>query len=162
LLAQAKRFMKTIRPFLFLYVLLVSTGSFAQNRDISYMSAGGKLRPLQAIMDIRHYTLALDVNIPKKSIEGYCEIDLLLSKATDTLLFDLVHLLRVSKITVDKNNAAFAQKGDSIFIVNNNSGIRKASIPSASITAANRPLPLSHRGRADSPGQPTKQATPGW
>jgi aminopeptidase N len=118
-LAQAKPFMKTIRPFLFLFVSLVSTGSFAQNRDISYMSAGGKLRPLQAIMDIRHYTLALDVDIPKKSIEGYCEIDLLLTKATDTLLFDLVHLLRVSKITVDKNNAGFEQKGDSIFIVSN-------------------------------------------
>ncbi|MEO7216443.1 M1 family metallopeptidase [Mucilaginibacter sp.] len=113
--------MKTIRPFFFLFVLLVSTGSFAQNRDISYMSAGGKLRPLQAIMDIRHYTLALDVDIPKKSIGGYAEIDLLLSKTTDTLLFDLVHLLRVSKITVDKKDAGFEQKGDSIFIVNNNS-----------------------------------------
>jgi aminopeptidase N len=111
--------MKTIRPFLFLFVSLVSTGSFAQNRDISYMSAGGKLRPLQAIMDIRHYTLALDVDIPKKSIGGYCEIDLLLTKPTDTLLFDLVHLLRVSKITVDKKDAGFEQKDDSIFIVSN-------------------------------------------
>ena len=38
----------------------------AQNRDISYMSSGGKLNPLQAIMDIRHYTITLDVDIEKQ------------------------------------------------------------------------------------------------
>lgn len=83
------------------------------------MVAGGKLRPLQAIMDIRHYTLALNVDIPKKSIDGYAEISLILTKPTDTLLFDLVHLLTVHGITVDKANANYDHKGDSIFIVNN-------------------------------------------
>jgi hypothetical protein len=28
----------------------------AQSADITYMSSGGKLNPLQAIMDIKHYT----------------------------------------------------------------------------------------------------------
>jgi len=86
--------------------------------DISYMSSGGKLNPLQAIMDIRHYTLALDVNIEQQSIDGYAEVDLLLSQRTDTLLFDLVHFLKVKKITVNKINSNFFQQGDHIFITN--------------------------------------------
>ncbi len=90
----------------------------AQNLDASYMSAGGKLRPLQAIMDIRHNTLALDVDIKNQSIDGYMETDLILSKSTDTLLFDLVHLLRVHAIEVDKGKAEFVQTGDSIFVLN--------------------------------------------
>ncbi|OOQ57056.1 gluzincin family metallopeptidase [Mucilaginibacter pedocola] len=110
--------MKTRRLLLFFAFVIASTVSFAQNRDISYMAAGGKLRPLQAIMDIRHYTLSLDVDIPKKSIDGYAEISLILSKPTDTLLFDLVHLLDVHSIMVDKGKATFEHKGDSIFIVN--------------------------------------------
>jgi len=39
-----------------------------QNLDISYMSSGGKLKPLQAIMDIRHYTINMDVDIANKLI----------------------------------------------------------------------------------------------
>nr|WP_294946277.1 M1 family metallopeptidase [uncultured Mucilaginibacter sp.] len=110
--------MKTARQLFYLILLLATSHVSAQNRDIKYMSAGGKLRPLQTIMDIRHYTIALDVDIPKKSIDGYNEISLILSKPTDTLLFDLVHLLSVHKILVDKANASFQQKGDSIFIIN--------------------------------------------
>jgi aminopeptidase N len=68
-------------------------------------------------MDIRHYTLALDVNIEQQSIEGYTEIDLILSQQTDTLLFDLVHFLGVKKTSVNKANSNFSQLGDSIFIV---------------------------------------------
>jgi aminopeptidase N len=91
---------------------------FAQNRDVSYVSSGGPLKPLQAIMDIRHNTLALDVDIEKQTIDGYAEIDLILSKPTDTLLFDLIHLLTVHKIMVNGINNTFEQKNDLIYIVN--------------------------------------------
>ncbi len=90
--------------------------SHAQNRDISYMSSGGKLNPLQAIMDIRHYTISLDVDIENKKIAGNTEIDILLSKKTDTLLFDLVYLLDVYKIKVNNKPVKFEQKKDQIFI----------------------------------------------
>ncbi|WP_460551515.1 M1 family metallopeptidase [Ferruginibacter profundus] len=102
------------------FLLFFSIHLQAQKMDISYMSSGGKLNPLQAIMDIRHYTLALDVNIDQQSIDGYTEIDLLLSRKTDTLLFDLVHFLKVKKITVNNSNTGFFQQGDYIFITNNN------------------------------------------
>lgn len=105
------------KSLLISFLLLIIIQSNAQeSRDISYMSSGGKLHPLQAIMDIRHYTLALDVNMEQQSIEGYTEIDLLLSKSTDTLLFDLVHLLKVNAISVNKKSSNFYQKGDYIFI----------------------------------------------
>jgi aminopeptidase N len=88
----------------------------AQNRDISYLSSGGKLNPLQAIMDIRHYTIALDVNIENKTIEGSTEVEILLSKSTDTLLLDLVHLLSVHKVKVNNKPVSFEQKNDKIYI----------------------------------------------
>ncbi|MGB4845946.1 MAG: M1 family metallopeptidase [Ferruginibacter sp.] len=91
----------------------------SQNRDISYMSSGGKLNPLQAIMDIRHYTLNLDVNIAEESIAGFLEADIILARQTDTLLFDLVHFLTVSKITVNKKTVRFYQQDDYIFITGN-------------------------------------------
>lgn len=102
---------------LFLSVLF-STTLLAQNRDISYMSSGGKLRPLQANMDIRHYTLALDVDIPNQSIRGYTEVDLIVGSPTDTLLFDLVHFMQVTRISAGKKDIPFYRNGDLIYIVN--------------------------------------------
>lgn len=107
--------MKNCIAFLLLFISPV-TNIHAQNRDISYMTSGGKLHPLQAIMDIRHYTIALDVNIQQEAISGYTSIDLILSQPTDTLLFDLVHLLMVNKITANNKAVNFFQKDDYIFI----------------------------------------------
>ena len=101
---------------LFFLALLCSGNSFSQNRDISYMTSGGKLNPLQAIMDIRHYTLNLNVDPINKTIKGNVEITLNLSKPTDTLLIDLVHLMLVEKIKVNNGPVAFSQKDDKIYI----------------------------------------------
>jgi len=90
--------------------------SNAQNRDIGYLSSGGKLNPLQSIMDVRHYTISLDVDIENKKIAGSTEIEILLSQKTDTLLFDLVHLLEVNKIKVNNKQVQFEHKNDKIFI----------------------------------------------
>ncbi len=87
-------------------------------QDLSDVTSGGKLQPLQAIMDIRHYTISLDVDIDKKAINGYAEIELNLSSSTDTLLFDFVHVLQVKKIIVDNSEQKFSVKNDQIFITN--------------------------------------------
>ena len=50
------------------------------SRDILYLTSGGKLQALQANMDIRHYTISLDVDIAKRSISGFTEVSLNLSK----------------------------------------------------------------------------------
>ena len=96
--------------------------AFSQNddninsRDILYLTTGGKLQPLQAIMDIRHYNIVLDVDIAKQSISGSTEVSLNLSKKTDTILLDLIHLYKVTKIKVNNKAAAYYQHDDKIFI----------------------------------------------
>lgn len=101
---------------LLMAIFFIGSGLNGQGKDISYMSSGGKLKPLQAIQDIRHYIINLDVNIAEKKINGNCIIDLNLSKQTDTLLFDLVHLLTVEKIKVNGTAVNFTQSDDKIFI----------------------------------------------
>ncbi|MCA0362515.1 MAG: M1 family metallopeptidase [Bacteroidetes bacterium] len=86
------------------------------NRDILYLTSGGKLNPLQAIMDIRHYTIELDVDITKQSIAGFTEVSLNLSQKTDTLMLDLIHLYKVTGIKVNGKIASYIQKDDKIFI----------------------------------------------
>jgi aminopeptidase N len=109
------------RIMLFTFSLTCVLYNHAQDRDISYLSSGGKLNPLQAIMDIRHYTISLDVDIDNKKISGFTEITIILSKKTDTLLFDLVHLYDVSGVKVNKRPARFIQKDDKIFITSDGS-----------------------------------------
>ncbi len=102
--------------FLLLFCFFIS-GVVAQDRDISYMSSGGKLNPIQANMDIRHYTLALDVDIANESIAGYLTADFILEKPADTVLFDLVHFMNVTKISTAKKNIPFYRDHDFIYIV---------------------------------------------
>ena len=99
-----------------LVIFLCTLKINAQNRDISYLSSGGKLQPLQAIMDIRHYTIKLGVDINKKTIEGNTEVDILLTKTADTLLLDLVHLLQVKKVKVNNKTVTFNHSNDKIYI----------------------------------------------
>lgn len=96
--------------------------AFSQNdsvnaRDLTYLTSGGKLLPLQAIMDIRHYSIALDVDITKQSIRGSTTVSLNLSKKTDTILLDLIHLYTVTRIKVNQKAVVFHQKDDKIFIL---------------------------------------------
>lgn len=90
----------------------------AQESDISYMHSGGKLNPLQANMDIRHYTLELDVDIKNQFIEGSVTIDFILRDPTDTLLFDLVYLMNVTKTKTSKIKIPFYRDHDFIYIIN--------------------------------------------
>ena len=100
-----------------LICVFISSALIGQNNfDLSYLSSGGKLKPLQAIMDIRHYDINLDVDIAKRTIQGNTIVTLNLSKQSDTILLDLVHLLKVSKVLVNKKAVRFEQKDDKIFI----------------------------------------------
>lgn len=100
-----------MRLVLLLLGLLSATALISQN-----LRSGGRLKPEQAIMDIRHYTLSLNVNPDQKSIDGFTEIDLILSQPTDQLLFDLVHLLNVKKAWVNGKEAAVDHKDDLLYI----------------------------------------------
>jgi len=90
-------------------LLLTVFSSSSQN-----LKSGGKLKPEQAIMDIRHYTVALDVDPEQKTITGYTEIDLNLSQATGTLLFDLWHGLTINQVWVNNKTTPFTHSEDDL------------------------------------------------
>jgi aminopeptidase N len=81
---------------------LIPLTLWAQN-----LKSGGKLKPVQANMNIRHYTLSLDVDPVQQTINGFTEIDLVLNNPTKDILFDLWHEYTISKITVNGQSAAF-------------------------------------------------------
>jgi aminopeptidase N len=74
------------------------------------LPSGGKLKPEQAIMDIRHYTINLEVDPKERTISGYAEIDLNLSSQTDKLVFDFVNLLTVKDLLVNGKKAGFTHE----------------------------------------------------
>lgn len=107
-------------PFLFLCLVGKSQNrDNINNRDILYLTSGGKLNPLQSIIDIRHYSIELDVDIAKQSIAGFTEVNLNISQKTDTLLLDLIHLYKVTNIEVNGKKSLFSQKDDKIYITSN-------------------------------------------
>ncbi|MDB5133869.1 MAG: pepN 2, partial [Mucilaginibacter sp.] len=59
-----------MRKVIVALMLLAATHLQAQT-----LTSGGKLKPEQAIMDVRHYTIALNVDFSQRSIEGYTTID---------------------------------------------------------------------------------------
>src|SRR6476620_5178641 len=79
-----------------------------------HLKSGGKLKPEQAIMDIRHYTIALDVDPVQKTINGYTEIDLNLLKPSAGLLFDLWHGLTIQQVWVNGKKADFKHGDDDL------------------------------------------------
>ena len=88
-------------PFIFV-ALLVSSQLSAQK-----LTSGGKLKPEQAIMDVRHYTIALKVDFEQRSIGGYTTIDVIMAKPTHVLLFDLLDSLNVGSVLVNGKKEPF-------------------------------------------------------
>jgi aminopeptidase N len=91
-----------MRVHLLVLTILAATAVQAQT-----LTSGGKLRPEQAIMDVRHYTIALKVDIPGRSIDGYTTIDVILSQAAPVLLFDLLDSFQVRSVSVDGQDEPF-------------------------------------------------------
>jgi len=96
-----------MRNSILLSLLLFSYYTKAQN-----LKSGGVLKPEQAIVDIRHYTVALDVNPNDKSINGYTEIDLNLLQPTSNLLFDFWHGLTITQLWVNEKIQTYTHTND--------------------------------------------------
>ncbi|MDB5006327.1 MAG: hypothetical protein JWP45_720 [Mucilaginibacter sp.] len=114
-----------MRQLLLLIVILAASQLHAQQT----LTSGGKLKPEQAIMDIRHYTIALDVDFNQKSIAGYTVIDVIMAQPTHVLLFDLLDSLNVSGVLVNNKKEPFEYKNNLITInLNNELPAGKASV----------------------------------
>src|SRR5258706_7368541 len=88
--------------FSFLWVAWVPFLGVSQN-----LKSGGTLKPEQAVMDIRHYTITLDIDPQQKYIKGNTEIDLILTQASQTLFFDLWHDYKVNQVLVNGKSTPF-------------------------------------------------------
>lgn len=110
-----------IKPLILSFIVLVSSlsSNIRAQPEVKRWKSGGKLNPLQANMDIRHYTLSLNVAISNQSIDGFVETDFILNNPTDTLLFDLIDQYQIKKIVLDKKVVPFLQKNDRIYIIAN-------------------------------------------
>jgi aminopeptidase N len=91
-------------------LLVIASISRAQ----STFTSGGKLKPEQAIMDIRHYTISLNVDVAHKSIDGFTVIDFILSDPTNVLLFNLIDSFRVKQVLINGRKQAFQYKDNEI------------------------------------------------
>ena len=96
----------------FLSLLLFCT-FFTQAQQII---SGGPLKPEQANMDIRHYTLSLRVDPDAQRISGYTEISFLLLQPANSILLDLVQQMKVEKITLDGKQVSFSHEKSIISI----------------------------------------------
>jgi aminopeptidase N len=97
--------------------------------NASAQTSGGKLKPEQAIMDVRHYTIALNVNFDQKSIDGSTVVDVIMEKPAKVLLLDLLDSLNVSEVSVNGSKQPFKHQNDLITInLNKELPAGKASI----------------------------------
>src|ERR1700761_1294128 len=101
------------RSFLPALLLLTTVSLYAQRP-----SYGGKLKPEQANVDIRHYTIDLALNIPDQSIAATTVIRLLLKTPATGLLFDLMDSLTVSGVEVNGKKAEFTHQNHELHITN--------------------------------------------
>jgi aminopeptidase N len=80
------------------------------------LTNGGKIKPEQAIMDVRHYTISLNVDFNQKSIDGYSTVDVIMAQPAKVLLLDLMDSLRVSGVLVNNKNEPFQHQNNLITI----------------------------------------------
>ncbi|GAB3934722.1 M1 family metallopeptidase [Mucilaginibacter myungsuensis] len=99
-----------------LYALVFLFAPFIVIAQKQSFTSGGKLKPEQAIMDIRHYTIALDVDVDQKLINGHATIDVVMGKPTKTLLLDLLDSFKISKVLVNNTPQSFKYENDLITI----------------------------------------------
>lgn len=101
-----------MRGLLLILLLIQSITACTQ----ATLTSGGKLKPEQAIMDVRHYTIALAVDFTTKSIDGYTIVDVIMAKEAPTVLLDLMNDLTVKNVTVNGRKALFTHTNGIITI----------------------------------------------
>ncbi len=88
--------------------------SFAAMAQV--LTSGGKLKPEQAIMDIRHYTIALNIDFKQKTIEGYTTIEVIMAQPAKVLLFDLLDSLQVHSVLVNNKAQPYTYENNLITV----------------------------------------------
>jgi aminopeptidase N len=93
-------------------ILVTSFTATAQN-----LRSGGALKPEQAIMDIRHYTIALTVDPVQQSIKGYTTVTFKLTSPSPVIVLDFWHGLTTEKVMVNNKAATFDHSDKDILTI---------------------------------------------
>ena len=101
------------------FIILACLFSTINGQDPDWPS-GGKLKPEQANMDIRHYLMRLNVDPAKKSIDGSVAITMMLEKPAPVILLDLVNRFTITSVTVNGNTAPYTYENDLVSIRSEN------------------------------------------
>lgn len=112
--------MRNFYLFLFLFIPVIA---FTQN-----LKSGGVLKPEQAIMDIKHYTVAMDVNPETQSIDAWTEIEFVLAAETPLLLFDFWHGLTVKDVLVNNKKQPFVHSTDDLIKISLNQPLQPGRV----------------------------------
>lgn len=99
---------------------------------------GGKMKPEQANIDILHYTIALNVDIPGQRIAGNTDIRCIVKEPTNVLLFDLMDSFLVTKLWVNDKQAGFTHKDHLLRITSDKPW--KAGITTVRVAYAGKPM----------------------
>ena len=67
-------------------------------------------------MDVRHYTINLNVDFNQRTIDGYTTIDVIMAQPSNVLLFDLLDSLDVKQVLVNNKKELFDYKNNLIKI----------------------------------------------
>lgn len=78
------------------------------------LRSGGPLKPEQAIMDVRHYTIALEVDPANQAISGYTEIRINYAQMPSVILLDFWKGLSVSRVLVNNKTSRFEHTDDDL------------------------------------------------
>jgi aminopeptidase N len=98
------------------YIFLLSAMMMVSLVYAQKQVSGGPLKPEQAVMDIRHYTLSLDVMPESQSYNGFTEIELILTSSSPLLVFDLDNHFTITRITVNGKQKSFTHENGLIKI----------------------------------------------
>jgi len=92
--------------------LLFSFTISAQN-----LRSGGALKPEQAIMDIRHYTINLVIDPKQQAISGFTIVKMKLTEASPVIVLDFWHGLTTTETTVNNKKSAFTHSDKDILTI---------------------------------------------
>jgi aminopeptidase N len=98
-------------------ILLLSLISVTQFGNAQNLKSGGVLKPEQAIMDIRHYTVSLEVDPVQQSISGFTVIDMNLTAGSPIILLDLWHGLTITEVLVNNKKTPFTHSENDLLTI---------------------------------------------
>jgi aminopeptidase N len=92
--------------------LLLSLTAAGQN-----LRSGGALKPEQAIMDVRHYTINLVVDPEQQSIKGFTTVKMKLTASAASIVLDFWHGLTTTAVSVNGKKATFTHTDKDILTI---------------------------------------------